>query len=378
MTAQEVLEKLSDEDIIKFMVHLGVEFYQERDTHIIFPTICHNEFQDEASMKLYYYKDKKFFKCYTECDNIGNIFDLVKLKLDVEFKEAFNYVCSFFNIDRSSSAIVGFGLKTRLQQEQEIFNKYNREFIREEVNLPIIKNQRLLHTFLDFYHSDWISDGICEEAMKLFNIKLDLEGERIVIPHHNEFGFVVGIRVRNFDKYELSMGRKYMPLILDKQMYTHSLKHNLYGLHKTKGAIAKYKKVILLESEKGVLQMQTFFGDENIGVAVCGSNVSKHQRDMLLSLGVDEVILAFDKQYQEYGDSEFLAWEKKIQKIANLFMPFTTFSVIRDKNGLLDYKDSPTDKGKEVFHELLNNRDTLGIDYYIDIDKLKKLEVKIC
>ena len=154
MTAQEVIDSLKDEDIIRLVMHLGGEFYQERDTHIIFPTICHNEFQDEASMKLYYYKDKKFFKCYTECDSIGNIFDLVKLKLDMEFKEAFNYVCSFFGIDRSSSAIVGFGLKTRLKEEQEIFNRYNREFIREEINLPIIPNQRLIYTFLDYYHTD--------------------------------------------------------------------------------------------------------------------------------------------------------------------------------------------------------------------------------
>ena len=214
--------------------------------------------------------------------------------------------------------------------------------------------------------------------MKKFAIKLDLDSERIVIPHFNEYGFIVGIRVRNFDEYELSMGRKYMPLILDKQMYTHSLKNNLYGLHLTKGAIKKHKKVILLESEKGVLQMQSYFGDENIAVAVCGSNISKAQRDMLLKLGVDEVILAFDKQYQVYGDSEFLAWEKKIKKIASLFMPYTTFSVIRDKNGKLDYKDAPTDKGIETFLELFNEREMLDMDYCIDIDKLRNLEVKIC
>ena len=53
------------------MTDLGADRYIEKDNYIIFPTICHNINSAEASMKLYYYKDNKFFYCYTEDDGMS-------------------------------------------------------------------------------------------------------------------------------------------------------------------------------------------------------------------------------------------------------------------------------------------------------------------
>ena len=41
--------------------------YQEKESCLIMPTICHNENIEEASWKLYYYKNTHMFYCYTEC-----------------------------------------------------------------------------------------------------------------------------------------------------------------------------------------------------------------------------------------------------------------------------------------------------------------------
>ena len=370
MSAQDIINSLTDEDIIKYLTHLGAETFINRDSEIIFPTVCHNDFYDNLKMKLYYYKSNKRFFCYTECEAIGNIFELTKLKFDMDFREAFEYVCEFFNIGKTTRQIKGFGLNVKHNaKDLEIINKY---IDRDTINpiLPIIKEDGFLYSFIKFYHGDWLNDNISKNSMDKYNIKYCLEQQKIIIPHYDEFNRLVGVRCRSFDEFDLEQGRKYMPYmdIETKIMYNHSLRHNLYGLNHNKGAIKKHKKVVLVESEKGVLQADTFLGNENIVVAICGSNVSKYQRDLLLELNVDEVILGFDKQYKVLGDKECIAWDKKIKKIASLFTPFVSFSVIRDYNNLLEYKDSPTDRGEEVYKELFKSREIfVGEDLCLDI-----------
>ena len=98
------------------------------------------------------------------------------------------------------------------------------------------------------------------------------------------------------------------------------------------------------------------FSDNNYIASLCGSNLSKQQRDLIIKSGAKEVILALDKQYKELGDTEFIAWKKKTYKMASLFIQYVDVSVIWDTENLLGYKDSPTDLGKEIFLRLYKNR----------------------
>ena len=358
MTAQEIIDSLSSDDIIKILYHLGASSHLENEAAVIFPTICHNEFED-GSLKLYYYKENKNFICYTHCDNIGNLFNLIMLKLDIEFKEAFNYVCNFFSIKTSTKQITGFGANVdRFSEDRLYFDKCSK-IDNVKINCPIITKDGFMENFIKLYHADWLNDNISKKSMRKYDIAFDLEQQKIIIPHKNEFGKLIGVRCRSFDEIDLKQGRKYMPYLdlSSKIMYNHSLKHNLYGFYENKGAIKKYKKVILVESEKGVLQADSYLHNENIVLSVCGSNVSKYQRNMILSLNVDEVILAFDKQYTVIDSEEYKLWDNKFKKIASLFTPYVNFSIMRDYNNLLDYKDSPTDKGKDIFLKLYKDRE---------------------
>ena len=94
---EKLLESLDDESIINIVTNLGADRYIDRENYIIFPTICHNEISEEASMKLYYYKDTKLFHCYTECDSSFNIFKLYEkvnlLKgIDITFGEILHFI----------------------------------------------------------------------------------------------------------------------------------------------------------------------------------------------------------------------------------------------------------------------------------------------
>ena len=71
MDYKEIIDNLRVESVIELMKRLGADRYVEKDNCVIFPTICHNLNAAEASMKLYFYKDKKIFMCYTECDTMS-------------------------------------------------------------------------------------------------------------------------------------------------------------------------------------------------------------------------------------------------------------------------------------------------------------------
>lgn len=110
--------------------------------------------------------------------------------------------------------------------------------------------------------------------------------------------------------------------------------------------------------EKSPLLYASYFGEENdISVACCGSSLISYQVKLLLSLGVDEIVIAFDKQFQEIGDTEFKKWTKKLTNIHNNYSKYCQISFLFDKNNnLLEYKDSPIDKGKDIFLQMFKER----------------------
>ena len=82
---------------------------------------------------------------------------------------------------------------------------------------------------------------------------------------------------------------------------------------------------------------------------------------MILSLGLREVIVALDRQYEKLGNEEHNKWVEHIKKNIILpLVPYVNISIIWDTNNLLDYKDSPTDKGKDILLKLMENKIPVG------------------
>ena len=73
-------------------------------------------------------------------------------------------------------------------------------------------------------------------------------------------------------------------------------------------------------------------------------------------MGVEEIIIAFDRQYRDPGDQECKQWIEKLTHIHNKYHSLVQISFIFDNHYLLGYKDSPVDQGKEIFIELFKNR----------------------
>lgn len=336
-----IKENLNDTTILNLMYSLGADRHIDNEDHIIFPTICHGG----NSMKLYYYKGSKTFTCYTSCGS-WDIIELIQKVLDVDIKESINFLSRFLGI-RDIYIPKGFGSSSVIIED----------FDDEEIEIPIIENENILNNFLDYYCCEWLSEDISIETMKKYNIKYYLHQHKIIIPHYNIDNQLIGIRGRALLTEDVESGRKYMPIYLNGKPYAHSLRHNLYGLNMNVNAIKKYKQVVLVESEKSVLKADSYYGEDSIVVAICGSNISRKHMEMLLELGVLECVIAFDKEFEVINDEGYILWKRKIKKIIDKYKDVVKITVIWDeKYNLLEYKSSPLDSGKETFELLFNNR----------------------
>jgi hypothetical protein len=139
-------------------------------------------------------------------------------------------------------------------------------------------------------------------------------------------------------------------------MYNHPLGYNLYNLNNSKENVKIVKKVIVFESEKASLMYRTYWHDSDISVACCGSSLTNYQVNLLLSLGVNEIIVAFDRQYKEIGDEEFKKWTQKLINIHNKYKNLCQISFVFDKEHKLGYKMAPIDAGAEIFLQLFQER----------------------
>ena len=97
LSAEQIKNQLSVDDIIKIMTHLQQDdtvLYDSQGHPIFSTSVCHKG----DSFKLYYYNETKLFHCYT-CGKTSDIFELVqKTKEFTDFMDAYNFVVKFFNI----------------------------------------------------------------------------------------------------------------------------------------------------------------------------------------------------------------------------------------------------------------------------------------
>lgn len=362
----EIKESLTIDQIEQFLADHGGDPVK-RIGCLVSRTICHNLPTDDASHKLYYYENTKLFKCYTECAETQgfDIFDLVRkiMKItsgvDWSLYDAQLYVINYFSLD----VVNDFQNDTDKISDFAIFDKYERNNKANDkqktVELKIFDKSVLDH--LQFrVVLPWVRDGISVQIMKDYGILYDPYSMGVVIPHFDINDNLVGIRERTLVK-EYEVNGKYMPAILNGKMYNHPLGFNLYNINRSKENIKRFKIAIVGEGEKFCLGFASYFGEEaDITVACCGSNLTWYQFQLLLSLGVEEIVIAFDKQFQTIGDKEWKRWTKKLTEISNKYNPFVKISFMFDTSDLLGYKESPVDGGKEICQNMFEHRIVLG------------------
>lgn len=370
-----IKNNLTIDQIYEFLAEMGGE-PQIRDEVIVSRTICHNP-PGHGSFKLYYYNNTKLFRCFTECSEQG-AFDIFQLTLKIktlageqikywskeaiektrpwDLPDAIHFVAIFFGLEEENE---NFSIERTELQDWQILNKLEAKK-HHKLNKQIISLNHFKDSFLNNYPQPiivpWIKEGISQEIMIQHNIRYNPKSQGIIIPHYDIDNTLIGVRERTLLQENEIYG-KYKPAILNGIMYNHPLSFNLYNLNRSKENIRVIKKVIIFEGEKSTLLYGSYFGTENdISVATCGSSLINYQVELLLTLGVQEIIIAFDRQYKTLQDKEWEKWTTKLYKIHEKYGNIVQISFLFDLDNKLNYKDSPIDEGKDTFLYLFKKR----------------------
>lgn len=339
----EIIEQLDDNKVKGLLDKLNIPF-EERADYLVMPTVCHNEDADEASWKLYYYKNTHIFQCYTECGSMS-IFTFLK-----NFYETRNITYDWYtDVYQLILGCSYFKEETDNNSYRSIRDNYTDKKARRE--LPSY-SPLILDSFIKYYPTEWLEDGISKAAMDKFNIKFSPSQNKIIIPHYDAAGRLVGIRGRALNPEEIELVGKYLPVQIEGKWYSHPLSLNLYGLDKTKEMIKEIGVACLFEAEKSVLQVESF-NIPNCSAAVCGNKLNKYALDILIrTCHPREIIICFDSEELPHSSNYF----NYLYNICNKYKAYCNFSFIYDKDRLLELKDSPSDKGESIFIKLLNTR----------------------
>lgn len=369
----EIKSNLTMQQVFELVAELGGEPVQENDLFFVSRTICHNP-AGEGSHKLYYYDNTKLFRCYTYCGEAFDIYQLIlKIKLmngekksywsregevfrDWELFDAVEYIAKYFGYELED----GFTTEQNKSIEDwKILNNYERiKDINKEKQVVELQvyDDAVLKYLPRPRIEPWEQEGITREAMNVFNIAYDPCNVGIVIPHYDMDNNLIGIRERTLIKEKEKRG-KYIPAYLDGVQYRHPLSFNLYGLNMNKDNIAKFQTAIVMEGEKSVLLYESYFGRENnICVACCGNSLIAYQVKLLLDLGVKEIVVGFDKDFESSQEENFSKVVKNLKNIHKKYGASVQISFLFDKEDLLGFKNSPIDKGKDIFLELFKRR----------------------
>lgn len=312
----------------------------------------------EGSPKLIFYPDSHIFMGYTA----GRSYDIISLvqtrlallKQPCSFLDACQFIIDTTNINPDSIS--------RVKKEGHVYDWSNLERfvrVRKYGNQLSEYNRNIIDTLPPLYPQAWIDEGISEETMDKYQIRYYERCNQTVIPCFDDEARLVGVRVRNWDKDRVEQA-KYMPLVtLDGQCYKFNTNQVFYGINYNKPEIERTGKVIIVESEKAVMKLDTYMGRHNIALGMYGSNLGIQRRNQLLKMGVNTVSYVVDNDFIGQDDEFFEQWREKIRHFIKLWDGFCRVEIVWDNLGLLGPKENATDRTKEVWEQLWENREII-------------------
>lgn len=355
MNLMDIKATLEPDDIKKILSEFGVFPVREETEHFVFPTVCHN--LEGGSPKMYYYFNTKLFTCYTSCNDSFDVFELIR-----KMEKLHGYNITVFE----AAERIGFGSAVqRHKTAEDIMSEKNKRFIEHSLSRTLAPplefealNAELLKSldYNEYYLESWKKEGMTEEILKQFEIGYSVKDLAIAIPHRGPNGDLIGIRGRFMAK---DAPNKYMPLSMNGRLLSHAIRGNLYGYYQNIDNIIEKSRVVLYEGEKSVILHGSHYGKENnIALATCGNKVTTEQINLLIGNKIQEVVLAFDQDFRTPYERDAVI--SRYNEIGTRLAEYFKVSILIDWEGDLDFKDSPIDKGPEVFNKLFKDRYFIG------------------
>ncbi len=280
--------------------------------------------------------DTNTFHCFS-CNRSGSIIQYLRDYEGYSFSDAVEKATKLGNVDLSKmcqsktiSFLREYGTNTESPMETE--------------SKKIILPESSLDRYPPYTPIEWIDEGILPSVMRLFDIRLDLSGNRIVYPVRDESGRLINIKGRT--RY---VNYKEMGL----QKYTNYYKLNgemdyFQGMDIAKPYIEEQGEVIIFESIKSVMKL--FGWGYFNAVSAEKHSLTNSQINLLIKMHVN-VVIAFDSDVDRY--------QPAIQGAVNTLKRVTNVYWVNNRDlalGGVEAKASPADMGSMVWKRLFEEK----------------------
>lgn len=193
--------------------------------------------------------------------------------------------------------------------------------------------------------TEWVNEGISQDVMDLYEIRIDRKANRIVYPVYDMSGNLINIKGRTrFKNYKALGIAKYM------NYYPIGTMDYFQGWKIAEPYVKETGELIIVESIKSVMKLYGY-GIKNV-VSAEKHNLSPDQIKWIISQDyIKNVVLGWDSDVS-YSEAEVRRNINSLKKFVNIF-------VIEDSDGLLggvEAKNSPIDKGIEIWNKIYEVR----------------------
>ena len=273
--------------------------------------------------------------------NTGDIISLVSYTKGLNYIDTIKYLHSILrlsNIDISQLEYDAAEIIDNTKYEEQ------EEKRKAEYQKALAKDIKLYNNSgIKSITVDWLKEGIVYKGIEKFDIRISNDNSQILIPIKNTDGEIVGINKRTTRTAEeiklLGIPKYQLTSRFNKSDY-------IYGLYENENSIKEKGYAVIFEGCKSVLQRATM--QDNTGLSILGHCISDRQAEILASLNLNKVVIAFDKDISK-DEIEYNCYKL-------IDFGCRKVSYIYDTDNLLNSKDSPTDAGNKIYMELFNKR----------------------
>ena len=204
----------------------------------------------------------------------------------------------------------------------------------------------MLDIFPKLHYEKWLQENISHDTLDRFNIRFDIYSNKIIIPHYNISGNLVGIKGKSLYEEDKTANDF---IFIEGKSYNYKQEHNFYGLNFNKQNIIESKEDMIFEDEKDVLLMDEGI-EKNISLSIGATAISDEQFEILRSLGVKKITVAYKKRYKDDQEIDRLIETQKVllEKYKGIFQ----FSLIVDVLNSIRYGASMLSEGNGIFNVL--------------------------
>lgn len=190
---------------------------------------------------------------------------------------------------------------------------------------------------------EWLDEGIEQDVMDLFGVRVDTWQNRIIYPVYDICGNLINIKARTrYKNYKQMKIPKYI------NYFQVGVMDYFQGLNTTLKYVLDSNEIIIFESVKSVMKAYGW------GYKNCASaekhTLTKEQIDLLVKLRVN-IVFAYDCDV-DYRSSDVRQDIDKLKRVTNVF-------VIEDRKKLLggkETKNAPVDCGEEIWETLYSQK----------------------